>query len=444
MQNIETEAKRIEQIAALALDKAKRLGASAAELSVSVSEGLSVKARLGEVDTIEHHRDKSLGITVYFGQKKASASSSDFTDKAVQETVSAACGIAQYTSEDSCSGLADATLMAESIADLDLNHPWDLNAEQAIDMALEMEEAARTFDPRISNTGAANVGRQSAISLYSNSHGFVGLVPRTRHGVSCSVIAGEGDKMQREHWSSVSRVSSLLDDVGAVGRRAAKRAIARLGAKSVKTGEFPVLFSAPMARGILAAFISSISGGALYRRNTFMLDKINQPVFADHIHLFEDPYIAQALGSSSFDGDGLARKARHIVREGVLQGYVLSSYSARKLKLESTANAGGVRNLTLAAGNFNDEQMLEQLGTGLFVTEMMGQGVKMSSGDYSRGASGFWVENGKIKHAVQEVTVAGNLASMFMDITAVGAELDLRGNIRSPSILIKQMMVAGK
>lgn len=440
----DTERARLESIGSLALDEARRLGASSAEAAASLEEGLSVKARLGAVDTVEHHRDKSMGITVFFGNSKASAISSDFAEEAIRETVAAACGIAKHTSKDRCAGLADAALMAKDIPDLDLYHPWTLDAEQAIELAIEMETAARDHDKRITNTGGANVSRHQGISLYCNSHGFCGLAPGTRHGLSCSVIAGEGLGMQREYAYSTSRLPFMLDAPAEVGLKAAERAIARLGAKSVVTGRFPVLFSAEMARGLLGNFISSISGGALYRRSTFMLDKLGEKVFADHIRISEDPLIPQALGSSAFDSDGLARKPRDIVCSGVLQGYVLSNYNACKLGMEPTANAGGVRNLTLHPGGFSEQDLLEQLGTGLYVTEMMGQGLKLTNGDYSRGAAGFWVENGQIRHAVQEVTVAGNLGDMFLNITALGKEMDSRGNIRTPALLVREMTVAGK
>ncbi|MCB1757001.1 MAG: metalloprotease PmbA [Gammaproteobacteria bacterium] len=439
-----TERARLEALGALALDEAARLGASSAELAASLEEGLSVKARLGEVDTVEHNRDKSMGITVYFGHRQASASSSDFTEDAVRETVAAACGIAKHTSEDPCAGLADADLMATDIPDLDLYHPWALDADEAIELAVEMETAARQHDLRISNTGGANVSRHQSVSLYCNSHGFVGVTAGTRHALSCSVIAGEGLGMQRDHAWSMSRLPFLLDAPVDVGREAATRAIARLGAKPVRTGRFPVLFSAEMARGLLGSFIASISGSALYRRSTFMLDKLGEQVFAGHIRISEDPLLPQALGSAAFDSDGLARKPRDLVDQGVLQGYVLSNYNACKLNMAPTGNAGGVRNLILHPGRFSEQELLAELGTGLYVTEMMGQGVKLTNGDYSRGAGGFWVENGKIQHAVQEVTVAGNLADMFLNITAVGETMDMRGNIRTPAFLVREMTVAGE
>ncbi len=438
-----TDTNALEVLGALVLEEARKLGASAAQTAFNRSEGLSVKARNGEVDTVEHHRDKSMAVTVYFGQRKASVSSSDFAESALRHAVAAACGIARYTSEDDCAGLADAESMAKQIPELDLYHPWQLDAEQAIEHAIRTDAAALAFDSRISNSDGANVSRHQGLSFVCNTHGFCGSVPSTRHGISCSVIAGQGNKMQREFWYSASRLSQKLQNPEEVGQIASERVLARLGARPIKTGRYPILFSAEMSRSLLSSFISSISGTSLYRRNTFMLDKLEKQIFSENIHIHEDPLIPQALGSSPFDSDGLARKPRDIVLDGVLQGYVLSTYNARKLKLRSTANAGGVRNLTLSSGNYSDADLLTEMDSGLLVTEMMGQGVKLATGDYSRGASGFWVEKGKIVHPVQEVTIAGNLADMFMGIVAVGDTLDLRSNIRSPSILLDAMMVAG-
>lgn len=439
----EKNRQRLELLGALALDEAKKSGASAAEVSGGVNEGLSVKARQGDVDTVEHNRDKSMSVTVFLGQSTASASSTDFSEEAVKETVAAACAIARYTSADEYAGLADAEQMATSLPDLDLYHPWEIGAEEAIEKALIMESAARDFDDRITNIGAASISHSRGVSFYCNSAGFAGSTAGTRHGLSCSAIAGAGSGMQRDHWYSAARVPALLETPKNVGVESARRALARLGARPINTGRYPVLFSADMTRGLLGHFISSISGSALYRRSTFMLDKLGQEVFSNTIRISELPLIPQALGSSSFDSDGLPRVDRDIIKNGLLQGYVLSTYSARKLGMTPTANAGGVRNLTLHPGEYSEQQLIKELGTGLIVTEMMGQGVKLATGDYSRGAAGLWVENGEIQHAVQEITVAGNLADMFRNIVAVGSELDLRGSIRTPSVLISDMTIAG-
>lgn len=442
--SFDKEQQKLLDLGAAVLKEAKVQGATSAELSLSVDEGLSVKVRNNEVDTVEHSRDKGLGVTVYFGQRKGSASSSDFSPDALKQTVSAATAIAKYTSEDEFSGLAEADLMALNLPDLDLSHPWQIDAAQAIELGLEMESAAKSKDARISNTGGANIGRHQSVSVYCNSHGFYGVLPGTRHSFSCSVIAGEGAAMQRDSWFSVSRSHEWLDSHITVGEMAAKRAVARLGAKTIATGHYPILFSPEMTRGLLSSFIASISGSSLYRRSTFMLDKLGEQVFSKNVRLSEQPLLERALGSTPFDSDGLPRKPRDIVRDGILQGYVLSAYSARKLNMPPTANAGGVRNLTLHPGELNETELLKSMGRGLYVTEMMGQGVRLTTGDYSRGAAGFWIENGEIVHAVQEVTVAGNLAQIFNDIVEVGSNMDTRGNIRTPSILISNMMVAGK
>lgn len=442
--SFDKEQQELLDLGAIVLKEAKTQGATAAELSLSIDEGLSVKVRNEEVDTVEHSRDKGLGVTVYFGQRKGSASSSDFGPEALKQTVRAATSIAKYTSEDEYSGLADANLMASTLPDLDLSHPWHIEAAEAIEMGCAMESAAKQADTRISKTGAVNIGRHQGVSVYCNSHGFFGVQRGTHHSLSCSMIAGEGAAMQRGSWYSLSRSPEMLDSYIAVGELAAKRAVARLGAKSIATGHYPVLFSPEMTRGLLSSFISSISGSALYRKSTFMLDKLGEQVFSENIRLSEQPLLAKALGSSSFDRDGLSRKPKDIVKDGVLQSYILSVYSARKLNMMPTANAGGVRNLTLHPGDLDEDALLKTMGRGFYVTEMMGQGARLTTGDYSRGAAGFWVEDGEVVHAVQEVTIAGNLAEMFKNIVEVGSNMDVRGNIRTPSILIGNMMVAGK
>lgn len=431
-------------LGAAILEEAKTQGATAAELSLSIDEGLSVKVRNGEVDTVEHSRDKGMGVTVFFGQRKGSASSSDFNSEALKQTVAAASAIAKYTSEDEYSGLADEKLMASDLPDLDLSHPWSIDAAEAIELGREIESAAKRVDTRVSNTGGVNIGRQQGVSVYCNSHGFFGVQPGTCHSLSCSMIAGEGATMQRGSWYSMSRSPEMLDSYTVVGELAAKRAVARLGAKSIATGHYPVLFSPEMTRGLLSSFIASISGSALYRKSTFMLDTLGQQIFSKNVRISEQPLLERALGSASFDRDGLPRKPKDIVKDGVLQSYILSVYSARKLNITPTANAGGVRNLTLHPGVLDENALLKAMGRGLYVTEMMGQGARLSTGDYSRGAAGFWVENGEIVHAVQEVTVAGNLIEMFKDIVEIGSNVDIRGNIRTPSVLIGNMMVAGQ
>ena len=440
-----TRRRGLEDIVRRALAEAKRLGASAAEAGIGTSTGLDVNVRLGEVETIEHTRDRALDVTVYFGHRKGSASTTDFALEAVCETVAAACGIARHTSEDECNGLADAALMATELPDLDLHHPWALGPEQAIELATEAEDAARAVDRRITNSEGAAVNRHEGEHVYGNSHGFLAGCPSTRHGISCVLIAEEGGGMQRDHWFSTSRDPGALEAPAAIGRRAAERTLRRLGAKRLSTRTAPVLFAAEVATGLFRHLVAAVSGGNLYRRSSFLLDAAGTRVFPDFVRIHEQPHLPGALGSAAFDGEGVATRARDLVAGGVLQGYVLSSYSARRLGLVTTGNAGGVHNLTVDAGpdlpGFTD--LLREMGRGLLVTELMGMGVNITTGDYSRGASGFWVENGEIACPVEEITVAGNLRDMFLDLRRMGNDTELRGNLRCGSVLIGEMTIAG-
>ena len=426
------------------LAEARTQGASAAEAGVGIETGLSVNVRLGEVETLEYNRDKGLSVTVYFGQRKGSASTSDFTPEAVRETVRAACGIAKYTAADEYSGLADAQLMAQDIPDLDLCHPWDINAEQAIDLASECEGIARNLDSRITNSEGASVSSHQGYHVYGNSHGFIGAYPSTRHSLSCAVIGGEGESMQRDYWFSVARNSAELDSASEVGRRAAERTLRRLNGRRLSTCQSPVIFSAEIATGLLSHFISAIRGGALYRKATFLLDHLGKPVFPDFVHIHEEPHIKRGLGSAPFDSEGVATRARDIVRDGVLQSYVLDSYAARKLGMQTTGNAGGVHNLIIDAGKLGLNDLLKHMNKGLLVTELMGMGINTVTGDYSRGAAGFWVENGEIQYPVEEITIAGNLRTIFMGIAEIGNDIEKRGSIRTGSILVKEMTIAGE
>ena len=428
------------------LAEARRLGASAAEAGIGSSTGLGVTARLGDVETIEHTQDRGLSVSVYFGQRKGSASTTDFAPSAIRDTVAAACGIARHTSEDECAGLAEEALMATAIADLDLDHPWSLSPEAAIDMAIEVENAARALDPRITNSDGATVARHRGAQVYGNSHGFLGGHPSTRHEISCAVIAEQDGAMQRDYWYSVSRRPDALEAPDAIGRRAAERTVRRLGGAQVSTRIAPVLFSADIATGIFRHFVAAVSGGNLYRRSSFLLDSVGQKIFPDFVRIHEQPHIPGALGSAAFDGEGVATRDRDLVAGGVLEGYVLSSYSARKLGLKTTGNAGGVHNLTVDAGpdSLGLDDLLAEMGDGLLVTELMGMGVNITTGDYSRGAAGFWVSGGEITHPVEEVTIAGNLRDMFSGLRQVGIDTELRGNIRSGSVLIDRMTVAGE
>jgi PmbA protein len=434
----------LETLVRLVLDESKSCGASAAEAGVSLEAGLSVTVRLGEVETLEYHRDRGVGVTVYFGQRKGSASTSDFAPQALRETVRAACDIARYTSEDDCAGLADAALMARDIPDLDLCHPWDVDAARGIEIAQRCEAAARTADARITNSEGATLSSHQGLRVYGNSHGFIAGYPSTRHSLSCSVIAGRDDQMQRDYWYSVARRHEDLEDAEHIGRMAAERTLRRLNGRKLGTRQVPVIFAAEIATGLFRSFVGAVRGSSLYRKSSFLLDHLGKPVFPEFVHIHEQPHLRGALGSSPFDSEGVATHARDLIANGVLQSYVLDSYSARKLGMQTTGNAGGVHNLSVDSGALDADGLLREMGTGLLVTELMGQGVNMVTGDYSRGAAGFWVENGAIQYPVEEITIAGNLKDMFMHIVAIGTDVERRGNYRTGSVLIERMTVAGE
>ena len=438
------ELDRLRQLASLVLDHARSLGASAAEAEVSEGFGHNVTVRRGEVETIEYNRDKGVGVTVYLGQQRGHASTSDFSAEAVRETVAAAHAIARFTALDDCAGLADQDLLAREVADLDLYHPWDLSVEDAIVLARECEAAALAVDARISNSEGGTVSTQRSQFIYANSLGFMGGFPSSRHSIMCSVIAGEGEQMQRDDWYSMARAAAELEPGVQVGRRAGERCVRRLGARQISTTEAPVLFEAPVAASLLGHFVSAASGGSLYRKASFLLDSLGQRIFSPQIAIHDLPDIPRALASSPFDDEGVATQRRDVVREGVLQGYFLGSYSARKLGMRSTGNAGGSHNLVLDSTGEDFEALLRKLGRGLLVTELLGMGVDNVTGDYSRGAAGFWVENGEIAYPVQEITIAGNLKDMFQGIVAVGSDVLVRGSRRCGSILIERMTVAGE
>ena len=433
----------LERIVERLLAEAKVQGASAADADVSIVKGLSVNVRLGEVETVEFNKDRGLGVTVYFGQRKGSASTSDFSDEAIAKTVAAACGIAKYTAADPYNGLADAELMAHGFPDLDLYHPWDMDAERAIELAQICEAAARDLDTRITNSEGASVSTHEGLRLYGNTHGFTGAYFTTRHSVSCSVIAQDGDSMQRDYWYTSARRPNELYEPGSIGRRAAERALRRLGGRRVKTAKVPVLFAADVASGLLSHLLAAIRGESMYRRSSFLLDSLGKTVFPKFIDIVEQPHLKGALGSAPFDAEGVKTRERYLVRDGILESYVLDSYSARKLGMKTTGNAGGVRNLTLSSGDKDLPGLLRSLDRGLFVTELMGQGVNKVTGDYSRGAAGFWVENGEIQYPVEEITIAGNLKEMFRGIREVGNDVEPQRSTRTGSILIEQMTVAG-
>jgi PmbA protein len=434
----------LQSIIERALEEARARGASQAEAAVSQDTGLSVSVRLGEVETLEHQRDRSMGITVYFGRRKGSASTADFSLDAVRATVAKACSIARFTAEDACSGLADAVLMAREPSNLDLSHPWNIAADRAIEIAKSCEASALAFDPRINNSEGASLSTHQGLHVYGNTHGFVGGYPTTSHSLSCVVLAGTGEDMQRDYWYSSSRDWHELEQAEAIGRESARRTIARLAPRRLSTRRAPVLFVPEIARGLIGHFTAAIRGSSQYRQSSFLLNSVGQQVFPSGFSIAERPHIPKAAGSAPFDDEGVATRDRELVADGVVTGYILSSYSARKLGLETTGNAGGPHNLLVKPSlEGGMDALLRRLGTGLLVTELMGQGVNMVTGDYSRGAAGFWVENGSIQYPVAEITIAGNLRDMLKGIAAVGDDVDVRGGTRVGSILLPEMTIAG-
>ncbi len=433
----------LQQIARDVLADAATRGASACEVDVSEGFGQSVTVRCGEVETIEYNRDKGVGVTVYCGQRKGYASTSDFSPQALRATVAAALDIARFTAEDDCAGLAEAGLLAREQPDLDLYHPWALPVEEAITIATRCEQAAFDLGPRIDNSEGATVSTQEAQFVAANSLGFLGGYPTSRHYIACSVIAGEKDEMQRDDWYTTRRLATELDAPEEVGRIAGERAIARLGGRRVRTAEVPVLFEAPLAAALLGSFVHAAGGGALYRKASFLVDHLGRRIFPDFVQLSERPFIPRALGSAPFDNDGVATHEREVVRDGVLQGYFLGTYTGRKLGMPTTGNAGGSHNLILEPGAHDLPGLLKLMGRGLLVTEVLGHGINYVTGGYSRGAAGFWIENGEIAHPVEEITIAGNLRDMYAGIVAVGRDVLVRGSKQTGSILIDRMTVAG-
>jgi PmbA protein len=435
----------LKSVVAGALTEAKRSGATQAEADASLQRGLSVTVRLGEVETIEFHRDRGLSVTVYFGQAKGSASTADLRVEAVRETVAKACAIARHTAADPFAGLADPSELATQIPELDLHHPWNIEAEQAIEVARECEGAGLACDRRLKNSEGASVSTGSGARVHGNSLGFLEGLIGTSHSVSCALVAQEGSDMQRDYWYSISRNPEALEAPKLIGQRAAERALRRLGARQLSTRRAPVLFAPELARGLLGTFVGAVRGPAQYRRASFLLNAAGEQVFPSFLTLRERPHLLQGLASSPFDSEGVATRDRDLVRDGVLQGYVLGSYSARKLGLRTTGNAGGIHNLLVESresGSF--EELLRRMGSGFFVTELMGEGVNAVTGDYSRGASGFWVEQGSPAYPVHEITIAGNLRDMLRQIVAVGTDVDAQGAIRTGSILLDSMTIAGE
>ena len=434
---------RLEAIAGQLLDRCRDAGATQAEVASSEDRGLNVNVRMGEVESVESTRDRGVAVTVYFGQRKGSASTADLREESLAATVEQACAIARHTEDDAAAGLADAALMARDLRDFDTWHPWDIDAQGAVSLALAAEQAGRDADVRITNSDGAGVGSGTSLSVYANSHGFVGAERGSHHSVSCALIAGRGEDMQRDGWYSYALAAGDLEPAAAIGRAAAQRTLARLDPAPLATGRHPVLFSAEVARSLVGHLLGAVSGGALYRGASFLVDAAGTQLFPEWFAIHERPFLARGLRSASFDAEGVATRESALVDGGVLQRYVLGSYSARRLGLDTTANAGGVHNLELAANAGGFDELVRGMDRGLVVTSLMGQGVNTITGDYSRGASGFLVEGGSIVRPVDGITVAGNLRDMFKAIEAVGTDVDPRSHIRTGSILVGAMTVAG-
>lgn len=427
------------------LKAAQQRGVTQAEAHIAQGKGQTTQVRLGEVETLEHRQSQSLSLTVYLGQCQGSASTQDFSPAALEATLEAAMNGARYTGADPAAGLAEAEHMAQHVPDLDLCHPWDINSEQAIALAHSCEHSAREADSRIQHSDGASVSTATGLYVYGNTHGFIDGWASSQHSIYCHVIAQANAEKQSGSWFSVARAADDLETVTDIGHTAAQRAVERLNARTVPTCQVPVIFNPQTATSLLSHLVSAIQGETLYRKASFLLDKLGQRIFPDNIHIDEQPHLNKALGSAPFDQEGVATQPRDLVCAGQLQSYILNSYTGRKLGLPTTGNAGGVHNLTIeATGNDELTDLVQQLERGLVVTHLMGMGVNLVTGDYSRGASGFWVEQGQIQYPVQEITIAGNLAEMFHNLQAIGTDTEMRGNLRTGSWLIEQMMVAGQ
>lgn len=442
-QNSDFDVDAYKKITEKALDYAKKKGATQSEVALGMDDGLNVTVRLGDVDTLEFQRDKSMGVTVYFGHAKGSASTSDTSWEAIVDTIDAACDIAKYTAEDEFSGLADREELAFDYPDLDLYHPWDVSAEQAIDIATRCEEVGRAYDKRITNSDGATVSTGTFFRIYGNSHGFIGSYPTSRHSLSCVLIGSDGENMQRDYYYTVGRDALLMETPEFVAKEAAKRTLQRLGARKIDTATVPVIYCPEMSSGLFGHFIAAIRGGNQYRKTSFLLDQLEHQVFPKHITIHEDPFIKGGLGSAPFDAEGVRCREHDLVKDGQLKSYILGSYSARKLGMKTTGNAGGTHNLKVTTSNDDQAAMLKKMGRGLLVTELMGQGVNIITGDYSRGAGGFWIEDGQIAYPVEEITIAGNLKDMLMNIVQVGNDVDKRNNILVGSTWVGNMTLAG-
>ena len=433
----------LEKLVTLALDEAKSLGVDQAEVAASQDMGLSATARLGDVENLEYTNDRGIGITVYKDSRKGNASTSDITEAAIREAVTKACSFAELTAADEYAGLADAGLMCTAIQDLDLDHPWDLDADAAIALAIDCENAGRAVDTKISNSEGATVATNRGVRAYGNSHGFVGSYARTSHSITCVLLADADGVMERDYHYTAARCADDLEDTAHVGQLAGEKTVARLRARKIKTTRAPVLYVPELARGFIGHAMSAIAGGAQYRRASFLLEAAGEKLFPDFVNIQERPHLPRGMASAPYDSEGVATYDRDIVTDGILQAYILSSYSARRLGLESTANAGGAQNLIVPGVGKDKDELIREMGTGLLVEELIGHGVNGVTGDYSRGAVGQWVENGEIQFPVHEVTIAGNLRDLYQRIAAIGDDQDVRSGIRCGSILVEEMTIAG-
>ena len=433
----------LKYIAEETLRQAKKEGASSAEVNIDHSQGMSITVRHSEAEILEHNNDTSLALTVYFGHSKASSSTSDLNDKSIADTVHLACGMAKHTQIDPYSGLADESFMATDFPNLSLYHPWNINIEKAIILASECEQAGRDVDTRITKSEGSSLSSHDRLLIYANSHGFVGSTKSSSHSLSCTLIANDIRGMQRNYYYDIVRDSTELNKANEIGVRAANDTLKRLNPKSIKTNSYPVIFSAEVAQSLFKRLIGAIMGTALYSKSSFLLDYLDKQIFPDFIHIHERPHLIKALGSASHDGEGIATQERDIITEGILQRYVLDSYSARRLGMTSIKNSGEIHNLIVDGTKLNFHSLLQQLNTGIIVTETMGMGINIVTGDYSQGATGFWVENGIIKYPIDGFTIASNMRDMFMGIQAIGNDIDKRSNIHTGSILLNNMMIAG-
>lgn len=444
IESVIASTERLQAAAQLVLDEAKKCGAEEAEVSIAANKGFEVTVREGDVETVEYNQDKSIEIAVYFGKRSGSASISDLRPEAIRSAVEAACHIAKFTDEDPASGLPDRDELAFEYPKVEQYSPWAITVPEAIEMAIEGERLALAQDKRIMSAEAVSVATMDVITILANSYGFNGIFPYTRHNTSCVLVGKKGDDMQRDYAYTSASDPTRLESMAHVAAEAVQRTVSRLGARRLPTTKAPVIFAAEEARGLFGHFMGAISGGSIYRKASFLLDHLGKPVFPGFVRLQEQPHLAHALGSAPFDDDGVLTRPNLFVDGGVLQHYALGVYSARKLGLKTTGNAGGAHNLTVSTGDQTLAQLIKTMHKGLLITELMGQGVNMITGDYSRGVGGFWIENGEIQFPVHEITVAGRLQDMYRGIQAIGADIDYRGNIRTGSVLINEMMIAGE